>query len=132
METGRGASTGRGADAPPPALLDFCPPTHPPGRFLEMSSIPQIDNLGDITTDAGRLFQRIAALLAARNAANDAQQRYADITAGVGAESLGRLGRAERQHAADNLYDATYELIHRIDNMVTSVEWENMILGLDK
>jgi hypothetical protein len=53
-----------------------------------------------------------------RNAVHDALQEYADIaiTRGVGADSLGKLGVRRRQDAADKLYEATRELIHRIDN----------------
>jgi hypothetical protein len=56
------------------------------------------------------------ALVAARNAAHDAQEEYAEITAGVGDESLGKRGRRRRQDAADKLYEATRELINHIDN----------------
>ena len=65
------------------------------------------------------------ALVAARNAAHDAQQKYADITCGVDADSLGKLGPVgrsiergvrRRQDAADKLYEATRELINHIDN----------------
>jgi hypothetical protein len=61
------------------------------------------------------------AVISARNAAHDAQQEYADITAGVGYESLGKLGLRRRQDAADKLYEATLELIHQIDNNVRAV-----------
>lgn len=85
-----------------------------------------------MTANTDRLVAAIDAMIRARNEANDAQQRYADTTASVGAESLGKAGQVARQHAADNLYDATYELIHRIDNLIGSVDWQNLMLGLDK
>jgi hypothetical protein len=64
---------------------------------------------------------REAALVAARNAAHDAQQEYADITCSFNADSLGKLGVRRRQAVADKLYEATRELIHHIDNNLREV-----------
>lgn len=80
-------------------------------------------------TSADRLVARIDAMIRARDAANDAQQRYADGTADVTplAEALGVI----RRDIADDLYEASYELVHHIDNLLGSVDLENMILGRD-
>jgi transcription elongation factor Elf1 len=76
-----------------------------------------------------RVAAAIDALIDARNVANVAQQRYSDTTAGVGAESLGKLGRATRQEVSDALYEATYELVNRIDNLIGRVEFQNLMMG---
>lgn len=73
-----------------------------------------------------RLTAAVDALIDARNVAYEAQQRYSDTTAGVGAESLGRLGRITQQEVSDALYEATYELVNRIDNLIGRAEFQNL------
>lgn len=77
-----------------------------------------------------RIINCIDSLIKARNEAYNAQQFYADANVGVGAESLGKLGRETRQQVSDALYEATYELIHSIDNLIDSAEFKIMLLGI--
>lgn len=69
--------------------------------------------------DNERLLKRIDAMLGAYNTAHDAQQRFADAHVAKDPDPI-----------ADALYEATYELCHHIHNVVSSVEWENVMLGL--
>lgn len=70
--------------------------------------------------DNEKLLKRIDAMLGAYNTAHDAQQQFSDAT----------CGRVKRDPVSDALYEATYELCHHIHNVVSSVEWENVMLGL--
>lgn len=72
-------------------------------------------------TNRDQLVARIDAMIRARNAAHDAQQRFADAHVANGPDPV-----------ADALYEATYELVHRIDNLIDSVDWQNIVLGLEK
>lgn len=74
-----------------------------------------------MTADNGRLTAAIDAMIAARNAAHDAQQRFNDAWPSVDG----------RDEISDNLCEATYELINRIDSMVSSTQWQNLMLGLE-
>jgi hypothetical protein len=69
--------------------------------------------------DNVKLLARIEAMIGARNAAHDAQQRFADAHVVT-----------EPDATSDALYEATYELLHRIDNVILSVEWQNVLLGI--
>ena len=79
-----------------------------------------------LASTRNRLTTAIDALIDARNVAYKAQQRYSDTPAGVGAESLGRLGRVTQQEVSDALYEATYELVNRIDNLIGRAEFQNL------
>lgn len=74
-----------------------------------------------MTVNANRLTALTDAMIAARNAAHDAQQRFNDAWPSVDG----------RDEISDNLYEATYELINRIDSMVSSAQWQNLMLGLE-
>lgn len=67
-----------------------------------------------------QLVQRIDALIKARNTAHEAQQRFADAHVAT-----------EPDKVSDALYEATYELVNRIDNLIDSVDWQNLVLGLE-
>jgi citrate lyase alpha subunit len=68
-----------------------------------------------------RLLARIDALIDARNTAHDAQQRFADAHVAT-----------EPDATSDALYDATVALIDRIDTVILSVEWQNVVMGIDE
>lgn len=72
-------------------------------------------------SNADKLVARIDAMLRARNEAHVAYQRFDDAHVAT-----------EPDEVADALCEATGELIHRIDNLVDSIDWQNLILGLDK
>ena len=65
------------------------------------------------------LMQRINAVIDARCVAGAARQRFADAHVST-----------EPDEISDALYEATNELCNRIDNMLDSIEWQNVILGL--
>lgn len=65
------------------------------------------------------LIQRIEAMIDARCVAGAARQRFADAHVST-----------EPDEISDALYEATNELCNRIDNMLDSIEWQNLILGL--
>lgn len=75
-----------------------------------------------MTANTDRLTARIDAMIAARNAAHDAQQRFNYAWPSVDG----------RDEITDALYEATHELINRIDNLIGSTEWQNLMLGLDR
>ena len=63
------------------------------------------------------IASKLDALIRARNAAHEAQQAFADQHVAV-----------EPDPAADALYEATHELIHRLDNLIDSIQWQNLVL----
>ena len=65
------------------------------------------------------LIQRIAAMIDARCVAGAARQRFADAHVST-----------EPDEISDALYEATNELCNRIDNVLDSIEWQNLIVGL--
>ena len=71
-------------------------------------------------TNRDQLVARIDAMIRARNAAHDAQQQFADahVTNDPGP-------------VADALYEATCGLVNRIDSLLDSVDWQNIVLGLE-
>jgi hypothetical protein len=69
--------------------------------------------------DNDKLLARIEAMIGARNDAHDAQQRFSDAHVVT-----------EPDETSDALYEATYELLNRIDNVILSVEWQNLMLGI--
>jgi hypothetical protein len=70
--------------------------------------------------DNVRLLRRIEDMLGARNDAHDAQQRFWDAHVAT-----------EPDATSDALAEATSALIDRIDNVIMSVEWQNLMLGID-
>lgn len=58
-----------------------------------------------------------------RNTANEAQQRYDDASAGVDEDPLHNA--KARLEAADALTEATYELVHWVDNLLDQVARDN-------
>lgn len=71
--------------------------------------------------DNSGLIRDIQGMIQACIVADDAQQRFADAHVVT-----------EPDEVSDALYNATYELVHYINNMIGSVEWENMMLGLQE
>jgi hypothetical protein len=72
----------------------------------------------------------VDAIIERRNIAHSARQAYDDASAGVDDDPLHNA--ANRLVAADQLSDATYELCHHLDNLLTSVDFENLMLGLEE
>jgi hypothetical protein len=66
-----------------------------------------------------KLLARIDALIDARNAAHDAQKSFTDAHVFT-----------EPDATSDALYDATVALIDRIDAVILSVEWQNVVMGV--
>lgn len=67
------------------------------------------------------LLQRIEAMIDARCVAGATRQRFADAHLST-----------EPDEISDALYEATNELCNRIDNVLDSIEWQNLMLGLRK
>ena len=67
-----------------------------------------------------RLIKLLDQFIEARNTANEAQQKFADAHVVT-----------EPDDTSDALYEATYELVHRIDNLLDSIEWQNLMLSLE-
>ena len=65
-----------------------------------------------------KLVSRIDAVIRARNTAQQAAQRFADA----------HLTRKPGE-VSDDLYEATYELVNRLDCLIDSVDWQDMVLG---
>lgn len=68
--------------------------------------------------NSDHLIRRIDAMIRARNTAHDAQQRFADAHTAT-----------ELDPVSGALYEATYELVNRIDNLIDSIDWQNLILS---
>ena len=71
--------------------------------------------------DNGKLLARIEAMIGARNAAHDAQQRFADAHVVT-----------EPDETSEALYEATVALLDRIDSVILSVEWQNLMFGVSE
>ena len=63
-----------------------------------------------------RIVGRLDALIKARNDAHTAQQAFADAHVTRDADTV-----------SEALYQATYELVHHIDNILYSVEFKNLM-----
>lgn len=67
------------------------------------------------------LSRDIEAMIAACNAADDAQQKFADAHVVNDADPT-----------SEALYEATYELVHRVKNLVTALDSQSVIVEAEK
>lgn len=68
-----------------------------------------------------KVLRRLDDLIKARNEAQQAYQAFADAHV-----------MREPDKVSDALYEATYELVHRLDNLIDSIEWKNILLGIEE
>ena len=68
-----------------------------------------------------RTIRMIDSVIDAYNVAQQAQQEFADAHISHDPDEI-----------SDKLYEATYELCHRLETLLKSVEFENITLGLQQ
>lgn len=69
--------------------------------------------------DNAQLIRRIDAMINARNVAGYKNQQFRDAHIAVDGDETSQA-----------LYEASYELVHAIDVLLDSVEFQNLMLGL--